>query len=109
MKGAQGDIFWRAAFVNLDKFDKVYQIRFKHTLPEGNCFRSGSQQCTICKYQKCPAANVAIDGIRLDCLHKANEKVPVEVCKSRAATLCGCEILADMPLATGESHIKSFS
>lgn len=103
MKGPQGDIFWRSAFVNLEMFSKIYrqkiyQIRFVHTLPESDCNR-GSQQCTVCKYQKCPTANVAIDNIRLDCQEVI--KVPLEMCKERTATLSGCEIHANMPLTTG--------
>ena len=101
MKGPQGEFFWRAAFVNLEnsKFRKVYQIRFIHTLPETNCQRN-SQQCTVCKYNKCPAANVAISSIRLDC-QKVSKRVPVEVCKKREVSLSGCEIRADMPSAIG--------
>lgn len=101
MEGPQGEFFWRAAFVNLEKYRKVYQIRFIHILPESNCQRN-SQQCTVCKYNKCPAANVAISSIRLDC-QKVSKTVPVEVCKKREVPLSGCEILADMPSAIGKS------
>lgn len=104
MTGDQGDIFWRAAFVNLEKFNKVYQIRFVHTLPEGNCHQR-SPKCTVCKYQKCPAANLAIDGIELVCQGE-NKNVPVEVCKKRTAVLAGCEMEAVMASVTGKKSVK---
>ena len=103
MTGDQGDIFWRAAFVNLEKFNKVYQIRFVHTLPEGNC-HPGSPKCTICKYQKCPAANLAIDEIELVC--QSNKKdVPAEVCNKRTAVLAGCEMEAVMASVVGKTSV----
>lgn len=107
MTGDQGDIFWRAAFVNLENFNRVYQIRFVHTLPEGNCNKN-SQQCNVCKHQKCPAANIAIDGIKLEC-QKENKHVPFEVCKKRTAVLTGCEMLAVMASVTGMKSIKHVS
>lgn len=103
MTGDHGDIFWRAAFVNLEKFDKIYQIRFVHILPEGNC-HAGSSKCTVCKYQKCPAANLAIDGIELVC-QSENRDVPVEVCTKRTAVLAGCEMEAVMASVTGKKSV----
>lgn len=103
MKGDQGDIFWRAAFVNLEKFNRVYQIRFVHTLPESNC-KPDNYQCTTCKYNKCPAANAAIDGIRLDC-QTENKEMPVELCNHRRAVLSGCEMHADTPSVKGNSGL----
>ena len=100
MTGDQGDIFWRAAFVNFEKYDKVYQIRFVHTLPEGSC-HTGSSFCTVCKNLKCPAANLAIDGIELVC-QSEKKHVPVEVCTKRAAVLAGCEVEAVMASAIGK-------
>ncbi len=104
MTGDQGDIFWRAAVVNLEKFNKVYQIRFVHTLPEGNC-KTGDKQCTVCKYQKCPAANAAIGGIKLAC-HRENRYIPVELCQKRTAMLAGCEMPAVMASVIGKLYIK---
>ena len=101
MTGDQGDIFWRAGFVNLEKFNKVYQIRFVHTLPEGDCYRN-SPKCTVCKYQKCPAANVAIDGIELDC-QRENRYVPVNMCQKRMAVVAGCEMPAVMASVKGKN------
>ena len=102
MTGDQGDIFWRAAFINLEKYNKVYQIRFVHTLPEGNCERD--TQCTVCKYHKCPAANLAIDGIELVCQSKKKD-VPVEVCTKRIAVLAGCEMDAVMASFEGKKSL----
>ena len=104
MTGPHGDILWRAAFVNLEQFSTVYQVRFVHTLPDPaeDC-DTNSQQCTACKYQKCPDANVAIAGIRLVC-QKVRKNVPLEICKKRAVSLSGCEIRADVPSVTGKSQ-----
>ena len=100
MTGDQGDIFWRAAYVNLEQFNKIYQIRFVHILPEGNC-RQNSLKCTVCKYQKCPAANVAIDSINLDCQGRSRH-VAVGVCQKRSAVLAGCEMPAVMASVIGK-------
>lgn len=101
MAGDQGDIFWRAAFVNLEKFNKVYQIRFVHTLPESNC-GLGSTRCTVCKYRKCPAANVAIDSIELVCQKETRNLNPAEVCQKRTAVLAGCEMPAVLASERGK-------
>ena len=103
MTGDQGDIFWRAAFVNLEKFDRVYQIRFVHTLPEGSC-HAGSSLCSVCKHNKCPAANLAIDKIELVC-QSEKRYIPVEVCTKRAAVLAGCEMEAVMASAVGKKSV----
>lgn len=100
MTGDQGDIFWRAAFVHLAEFSKIYQIRFIHTLPESNCKSEQALQCTICKNNQCPAANAAIDDIRLDCETK-QEVLPVESCTNRWPVLSGCEMSADKPSVKG--------
>ena len=100
MTGDQGDIFWRAAFVHLAEFSKIYQIRFIHTLPESNCGSEKALQCTICKNKQCPAANAAIDDIRLDCETK-QEVLPVESCTNRWPVLSGCEMSADKPSVKG--------
>ena len=106
MTGSQGNI-WRAAFVNLEKekFSKMYQIQFKHSLPDrSDC---DGRQCPECKpMNKCPNANVAIAGIRLDC-HKDAPKVSIETCRKRELPLAACEILAVSPSSKGKSRIVS--
>ena len=98
MIGSQGDIFWRAAFVDLNS-SSIYQVRFVHTLPESNCLKDG-EPCTTCKYEQCDEANVAISGIRLNC-QTVPQQVPLEVCKTREVPISGCEISADMPYDKG--------
>ena len=95
MKGSQGDTYWRSAFVNLEEVinGKVYQIRFVHKLPESTS--------TTCRHRKCNASNAAISGIRLDC-QGISQTCDYEVCNKREVPLSGCEIFADMPLATGK-------
>lgn len=101
MIGSQGDIFWRAAFVDLNS-SSIYQVRFVHTLPESNCLKDG-EPCTTCKYEQCDEANVAISGIRLNC-QTVPQQVPLEVCKTREVPISGCEISADMPYDTGAAY-----
>ena len=97
MTGSQGNI-WRAAFVNLEVEKKMYQIRFKHSLPENS----------VCDFPPCPNANVAIAGIRLDCQKNA-PKAPLETCRKREVPLAGCEILAVSPSSKGKSQITCMS
>ena len=87
--------------MNLETFNKVYQIRFQHMLPEGNCNRDRNTPCTVCKNQRCPAANVAIDDIRLDCQIIQFEDKP-EMCTKRTATCAGCEMTVTKPTVTGK-------
>ena len=106
MTGSQGNI-WRAAFVNLELEKKIYQIRFKHSLPENS--DCGFPPCPECNaMNKCPNANVAIAGIRLDC-HKDAPKAPLETCRKREVPLAGCEILAVRPSSKGKSQITCMS
>ena len=106
MTGSQGNI-WRAAFVNLELEKKIYQIRFKHSLPENS--DCGFPPCPECNaMNKCPNANVAIAGIRLDC-HKDAPKAPLETCRKREVPLAGCEILAVSPSSEGKSQITCMS
>ena len=106
MAGSQGNI-WRAAFVNLELEKKMYQIRFKHSLPENS--GCSLPPCPECKpMNKCPNANVAIAGIRLDCQKDAPE-VPLETCRMREVPLAGCEILAVSPSSKGKSQITCMS
>ena len=85
MTGEQGPIFWRAGFVNLEEFNTIYQIRFKHILPEkGTC----SGNC-MCKGGMCTYGNIALDSIRLVC-EAAHYKVGTSACTTRAVPFAGC-------------------
>ena len=106
MTGSQGNI-WRAAFVNLETFSEMYQLQFKHSLPDGS--DCDDRPCPECKpMNKCPNANVAIAGIRLDC-QKDAPKAPLQTCRKREVPLTGCEILAVSPSSKGKSQITCMS
>lgn len=93
MSESQGPIYWRAAYIDLEQYAKVYGIRLFHTLPERSILCNkcpNCPECKVCPGGTCNLANVAIDDIQLWCEASSNVTV-TSLCQSKRALSIGCE------------------
>ncbi|KXJ23721.1 uncharacterized protein LOC110249945 [Exaiptasia diaphana] len=105
MIGSHGRAYWRSAYINLERYSRIYHIRFRHVLPEkpsyckDRCYQC--KECEICKEDSCLYGNVAIDDIELWCEASYNITSNAE-CKARTGYLAGC----DQPSVISLRHLR---